>query len=721
MTAFWRLLKGVRPYRLLLLISFLCAIGVSLSYASGVATLYPVLKIFISTEGVHGWADKTVADSRLKIATLSLSDTATKGSLAIDIEKILPGSPPALRKIAFGDRITHVRIPGGEGAPTVESSQWLGMMAAMAHARAGQRTELTVRMSGHRQLRVIAFAMPPRSTADRYFTQLIDRFPTGRFKGMCWIVGLFILLCIVGSAFRYFQTYLSAVITARVIIDLRRRLFGRILNLPLSYTAGHGTNDLASRLTIDTNTLSDGLGSVLGKAILEPTKSIGVAAVAIWIDWRLFIGTLVVLPVMGVIIGYFGKRMKKASTRSLQGWSQVVGIGNEALHNVRVVKAYSAAGYERRRFARANRHLLKMIRRGIHYSSLSRPVFETLSIILISIPLLVMFHLVLGGAVSRDAFLVMLACLGAIFEPLRKLNDLNNRVQVANAAAVRCYEILDIPEEESPVAKPPLERHRRTVEFRHVGFHYPNRDRMVLNDIHLTVQYGQFIAVVGANGSGKSTLLSLLTRFYEPTSGQVLIDGTDIRDASLASLRRQIGLVTQDTMLFSDTVFNNIAYGRRHATRQQVVDAARHSFVDDFVRDLPQGYDTQVGQGGTMLSGGQRQRIAIARAILRDPAILILDEALSQADSESEAKISLALAEFVKTRTTFVIAHHFSTVVSADLIVCLENGGIVGLGKHADLLGVCPAYRRLYETQLMGRPEAEPESTGVSLPKESAV
>ena len=714
MNSFWRLLKGVWPYRFMVLLSFLCAIGVSLSYASGVATLYPVLKIFISTEGVHGWADQRVADHRLGLQTLNLSDTASKGSLAINVVKVLPAAPQALRALAFGDQITHVKLQNSKGMSLGHSHSWLGMMALLAHARAGEVAQITVNTPRGVLGKVVPVNMPSRSLGIRVFAYIIALMPAGRFAGMCWITGMFIVLCIVGSAFRYFQTYLSAVITTKVIIDLRRRLFSRMLTLPIAYTAGHGTNDLASRLTIDTNTLGDGLGSVLGKAILEPTKSVGVAILALYINWRLFLGTLVVLPVMGVIIGYFGKRMKKASTRSLQGWSQVVGISNEALNNVRVVKAYSAGGYERRRFARANRHLFQMIRRSIHYSSLSRPVFETLSIILISIPLLLMFHLVLGGSVSKDSFLVMLACLGAIFEPLRKLNDLNNRVQVSNAAAVRCFEIIDLPSEETSRVLAQLPRHSRSVEFQQVSFRYPNRDQLVLADINLRVEHGQFTAVVGANGSGKSTLLSLLPRFYAPTTGRVLIDDVDLSTVSLASVRRQIGLVTQDTMLFSDTVFNNIAYGYRHATRQQVLEAARRSYVDDFIRDLPLGYETHVGQGGTMLSGGQRQRIAIARAILRDPAILILDEALNQADSESEAKISLAMEDFVKTRTTFVIAHHFSTVVSADIIVCLENGRIVGSGTHDQLLVACPAYRRLYETQLMGRPEPVSAQTDAS-------
>ena len=232
-----------------------------------------------------------------------------------------------------------------------------------------------------------------------------------------------------------------------------------------------------------------------------------------------------------------------------------------------------------------------------------------------------------------------------------------------------------------------------------MSFTYPGHDQQVLTDISLTVQFGQTAAIVGGNGSGKTTLMSLLPRLYIPTSGSIKIDGIDTAEVSLASLRKQIGLVTQETFLFADTIYNNIAYGRRHASREEVMTASIKSFADEFIRSFPEGYDTLVGQGGIRLSGGQRQRIAIARAILRDPAIVIFDEAMSQIDTESEFKIAMALKEFMKNRTSFVIAHRFSTIVSADVIICLDAGKIVGMGKHQDLLSACETYRQLYTTQ----------------------
>ena len=246
---------------------------------------------------------------------------------------------------------------------------------------------------------------------------------------------------------------------------------------------------------------------------------------------------------------------------------------------------------------------------------------------------------------------------------------------------------------------PKLLKHQRSIEFRGITFAYPGHEEKVLRDVNITVRHGQNIAIVGGNGSGKTTLLQLLPRLYIPIEGQVFVDGVDTATVSLRSLRKQIGLVTQDTLLFEDTIYNNIAYGTRHATREQVLDAARRSYVDEFVRGFPEGYNTRVGQNGVRLSGGQKQRIAIARAILRDPSILILDEAMSQIDSDSEMKITLALRDFTRNRTVLMIAHRFQTVISADFIVCLDKGQVAGRGTHTQLLETCPAYRKLYENQ----------------------
>ena len=289
-----------------------------------------------------------------------------------------------------------------------------------------------------------------------------------------------------------------------------------------------------------------------------------------------------------------------------------------------------------------------------------------------------------------------------MLEPMRKLADVNAKVQQTNAAATRVFEIIDMDNgtQLRPHASRSCPATSRSIgQFRDIVFSYPGHEEMVLRDINVQIKAGQNVAVVGGNGSGKTTLLQLLPRLYVPIDGQVFVDGIDISTVSLRSLRKQIGLVTQDTLLFADTIYNNIAYGTRHATREQVMDAARRAYVDEFVRDFPEGYETRVGEHGMRLSGGQKQRIAIARAILHDPSILILDEAMSQIDSDSENMISLALRQFTKNRTVLMIAHRFQTVINADQIIVLDHGEVAGIGTHGQLIETCLAYRKLYENQ----------------------
>jgi len=702
MKPFWRLMRGAWPYRWQIVFSFLCAIGVSLSYASGVATLYPVMKIFMGAEGVHGWRDQTVAQQRLHIQTLGLTASARKGKLAISILGVGAKAQTPLHSIQIGDQIRSVRIisPTGQSLGTADS--WLKMMSLLANAEPGSTAQLTVTANDGSAPRTLVATLPPLKWSTRLWASAVELMPQRRIWSLFWVILVFIGLCIVGSTFRYLQTFISGVVANKVIVDLRRKLFNHILDLPLSYTANQGTHDLVSRVNVDTTFVAGGLGSVLGKAILEPTKSLGVAILAVMVDWQMFVAMLLILPAMGVVIRKYGKKMLNMGGMQLQGWSAVVGISSEALESIRVIKAYSGAGYERRRFAKANRDLFKAIRHLQHYMALSRPMFETMSIILVSIPLMWAAELTFHHVIGRDEFFLMLACLIAIFEPLRKLNDINSQVQIANSAAARCFEIIDLPKEPNLSPNlPTLRRHNQTVAFENISFKYPGHEEWVLQDINITIPRGQMVAVVGSNGSGKTTLLSLLPRLYIPTEGRIVIDGVDTATVSVNSLRRQIGLVTQETVLFSDTLYNNIAYGMRQSGNEKIMQAAQRSYVDEFARDLPQGYQTQVGQGGARLSGGQRQRIALARAILRDPAILILDEAMSQVDSESEAKIALALENFMRDRTTFVIAHRFSTVMSADMVICLDAGRIVGCGTHGELFTSCPPYRRLYETQLI--------------------
>ena len=700
MQALWRVMKGVWPYRVAAIVGFLCALGVGVSYASGIATLLPVMKIFISTEGVHGWANQTAVQQRLHLKILNLSSSVQENALAIVITQTTSQTPGPLRSLKIGDRIVNVAQLNSQGQVIRQSPHWQNMLATLASGPVGTRVRLSISANNGAALAPVDLTLPGRHWYMRDFVTIVAAMPQDPLMCLVWVVVVFIILCIVGSIFRYYQQYLSMTVAARMVINLRRRMYNKIVQLPASYMAQHGTSDLTSRLTQDTGALTDGVATLLGKTILEPAKALGVAMVALWIDWRLCLGTVLVMPVIAVIIRKFAKHMRKASRRGLEQWSGMLTIMSETLSGLRIVKAYSGEGYERRRFTQANRLLYKQQRKMGHYSAMSRPTIETVAVILGSIPILIAAKFVLQDSINKDSFFFLMACFAAIFEPLRKLADVNAKLQQANAAATRIFEIIDAPSEPNYSHQlPHLPRHAHGVEFDHIHFSYPGHEQQVLTDVSFSIPFGQMAAIVGSNGSGKTTLMALLPRLYVPTRGRILIDGIDTAGVSLASLRKQIGLVTQETFLFADTIYNNIAYGRRHASRDDVMAASKKSFADEFIRSFPEGYDTMVGQGGIRLSGGQRQRIAIARAILRDPTILIFDEAMSQIDTESEFKIALALKEFMRNRTSFIIAHHFSTIVSADVIICLEAGQIVGMGKHNDLLAACATYRQLYNTQ----------------------
>ena len=718
MQAWWRVLRGVYPYRWMVVMSMICAIGVGLSYASGVTVMYPVMKIFISQEQMQGWADRTAAESRLHVTIWDYDFTNQNNEAGLVVADATtnardPGknaNPGLVLDKANGERgyltITKVDTKGVGSNPEAANAVWHGLASDLAHAPLGAKVKLTLMVENSKgilQEREVSVALGDPSFESALLVRVADMLPANRMAALMMMVLFFVVLCIVGSVFRYFQQYLGMTVANRVILDLRRRTYNRIVQLPTSFFARRGTSDVTSRLTGDAATLTDGVQMAFGKAVQEPVKAAGALFAALYIDWKLTLMMLLSMPLLGLLISKFSKHMRKASRRALENSSSMLAIINETLIGARVVKAYSAEGYERRRYSTAGKRLLKQQMKLNHYNALSRPVVETLAVILTSIPMLIAANWVLQTPPKVDtfSFLTLLVLFGAMLEPMRKLADVNAKVQQTNAAATRVFEIIDMePEPNAGYALAQLPRHKRSIEFRDIVFSYPGHDEVVLSHVNMLVKAGQNVAVVGGNGSGKTTLLQLLPRLYVPTSGQILIDGVDTATVSLRSLRKQIGLVTQDTLLFADTIYNNIAYGTRHATREQVMDASRKSFADEFImRDLPEKYETRVGEHGVRLSGGQKQRIAIARAILHDPTILILDEAMSQIDSESEEKITQALRAFTLNRTTFMIAHRFQSVVTADMILCLDKGEVAGIGTHNQLIDSCPHYRNLYENQ----------------------
>ena len=394
--------------------------------------------------------------------------------------------------------------------------------------------------------------------------------------------------------------------------------------------------------------------------------------------------------------------MKRATKKSLIAGSQMLAKLQEAMAGLRVVKVYNRHDYENEMFKKINQRFLKQSLKMSKIDAATTPVMEVLGMMAGSAAIIAGAYWVNYGKMdSPEEFFGLLILLGAAAESARKTSDVWNKLQEANAAAERVFAVIDSPiEHEKPdaVTLPVL---KNRIEFRDIVFSYPGSPVQALKHVNLTIAAGHNVALVGPNGSGKTTLANLIPRFYDPNSGQILIDSQDIRNVTLFSLRNQIGMVTQNVVTFNDTIAANIAYGKPGATRDEIIEAAKRSFAHEFIEPLPNGYDTVIGEEGAGLSGGQLQRIIIARAILKNPSILIFDEATSQVDAESEAKIHKAIEEVMHNRTSIIIAHRFSTVISADVIVVMNHGRIIAQGQHKDLIRKCQLYHNLYETQLV--------------------
>jgi subfamily B ATP-binding cassette protein MsbA len=538
-----------------------------------------------------------------------------------------------------------------------------------------------------------------------------DVVPTDKFQGFAFVLVFIFVLAVVGSVGRYIHQYNIITVALRTIMTIRKHLFARMIHLPMATVNTDGVADYTSRIVRDTNQLSGGINSLMGRAVRDILQGGSLLTLALLVNWRLTGLFLTIAPPVALLIRRFGKRIRRATKKALAGYAVMLGGLNESLQSLRVVKVHGAEGYERRRFSMINRLVLGQEMRSRGAKALSAPIIELIAMLgFIFVAMVAGWYVFRLGQDPADLVnvLMLLVGAGAAFRPL---TNLSNDLQEAAAAAGRIDEAMRLPIESARFHSKTekwerIPRHRKSVAFENVVFGYPKSERPALRGVTLSVPQGRTCAVVGPNGSGKSTLLSLVPRLYEPTSGRVLIDGVDVGRCTLRSLRRQIAVVTQDTVLFDGTIAENISYGMRQTAREKVVAAAKQAHADEFIGRLPQGYDTAIGEWGSRLSGGQRQRIAIARAILRDPAILILDEATSQIDADSEAKITESLAEFSKGRTTFVIAHRLSTVVNAEMIVVMVDGTISAIGRHAELLKTSDVYRTLCRTQLHG---LEPE------------
>jgi ABC-type multidrug transport system fused ATPase/permease subunit len=419
------------------------------------------------------------------------------------------------------------------------------------------------------------------------------------------------------------------------------------------------------------------------------------------LNWQLTLIFLVGGPPALWIVVALGKKMKKASKKSAVASSQMLSKLQETMSGLKVVKVYNQQAYEHTMFKVINKALLKQSLRISKTDAATQPIMEVLGMLAFFAALIVGASWIAGNKMEGANFMVFLGLLGAAAASARRTSDIWNKLQEANAAAERVFAMMDQPLEPEKQGAIELATLKEKIEFRDIVFTYPGSERPSLNGIRLIVTAGQKVAIVGPNGSGKTTLANLMPRFFDPDRGVILIDGIDISDVTLHSLRNQIAMVTQNVVTFNTTIAANIGYGKSGATREEIVAAAKRAFAHEFIEPLPLGYDAVIGEQGSGLSGGQLQRIVIARAILKDPSILIFDEATSQVDADSESKIHKAIEEIMRDRTSFIIAHRFSTIIAADIIVVMDNGRIIAQGQHEELMRSCRLYQSLYETQLV--------------------
>ncbi|MBR4695112.1 MAG: ABC transporter ATP-binding protein [Selenomonadaceae bacterium] len=501
------------------------------------------------------------------------------------------------------------------------------------------------------------------------------------------------------GVFYYGQAYLVSYIGQRVIIDVREVLFRKFQRMPLSYFDRHQTGETMSYLTNDVNALQNALVDSLIEMTTEGSILIGSLGMMVYLDWKLSILTLVVIPVVGQAMKVFGRKIKVTGTVIQERLADITSLLQESISAIRVVKSFVREDYEIQRFCSQNELNFQAAMKNVQLKSLLTPTVEFLAAV--AVTLIVWFggYEVVNGDITAGALVAFLTYAVNLANPVKRLSRVYGNIQKAMAAVDRVFAVIDLEESVSnrPGAAdlPAIQGH---VTVRDVSFGY-KEGVPALQHVSLDVQPGQMIAFVGPSGAGKSTIANLIPRFYDVSEGSILIDGHDIRDVTVESLRQQIGIVPQETMLFSSTVWENIRYGRLDATDEEVEAAAKAANADAFIREMPDGYDTQIGERGLNLSGGQRQRISIARAILKNPRILILDEATSALDTESEKVVQAALDKLMVGRTSFVIAHRLSTVFEANQIYVIDNGQIHEHGTHEELLEKGGLYSNLYHIQ----------------------
>ncbi len=670
MKNFLRAIKYALRYRWRLVISVVCAFVAAALFGLNFSAVYPLLQMMTTERNLQQWIDAEMVevDAEITKKEQELDGLAEK-------KRVIDALPPS----QFRDQKSNEVI---KDLDTKESR--------LASSRARQwRYQLVKR-------------------------HIIRHLPTDRFQTLALLLGVVILAVAVRGVFEFVQEYLVGIVVARTVLDIRTKFFREALHQDLRQIQEGGSAELMSRFTNDMESIGHGMKILFGRVIGEPMRAIACLAMAMWISWQLTILFVLIVPAAIIVMTTASKKMKRTSRRVLERMGNLYKILQETFQGLRIVKAFTMEPYERRRFHDAARDYANKSIKVVRIDALTGPLVELTGMIAVSVALLAGSYLVLSGEkrilgiqftnqpMETAGLLLLYTLLIGMADPIKKLSSVYTKLQGSAAACDRVFTAMDRHPEVTPNPEGPrLGRHCKEIEFQNVCFSY-NPERQVLTNVCLRVPAGETLAIVGANGTGKSTLLNLLPRFYDPDHGSILIDGLDIRTVNLRSLRKQIALVSQDPILFDDTIFKNICYGSRKSSKDDVEGAAKKAFAHDFIM-LKGGYETKLGDLASSLSGGEKQRIALARAILRDPSILVLDEFSSAIDPVSDRLIHDALLDFRKGRTTFFITHKMHTVQMAERIVVLDNHAVAAIGTHAELMESSEVYRGLYEAQIHGR------------------
>jgi ATP-binding cassette subfamily B protein/subfamily B ATP-binding cassette protein MsbA len=661
---FGRIVRMAIRYKYTFVASVFSALAVAVLWGANIGAVYPVIEVVFKNKSLQQWVDEKIDEHHATVA----AKTAELEQLQRDLA--------AAQKAGNEDRTAEI-----EKNINTAKYKW---DTAVAHG-------------GYWE----------------YAKPFVDKhLPNTPFGALFWVTVLLFVGTVLKALFIVANNMLVARLSQLATFDLRKLFYRRTLRMDLAMFGEEGTADLMSRFTNDTSQVARGLDSLFGKLVREPLKMLVCLIFAACICWQLLLLTLVIVPLAAFCIRWLAKTLKRTNRKAMEEMANIYTTLEETLRSIKIVKAFTNESQERRRFHENNKRYYEKSMRIARYDSLSHPMTEVLGIATISLLMVVggwlsfavkptLFGFSLGNwtkAIEQGAMLTFFALLAGMADPLRKMSDIFSSLQGGFAAADRIFARIDRqPNVRDPKQPVPFRRHHSELSFENVSFAY-HPEKTVLAEVNLKIAFGETIAIVGPNGCGKSTLANLIPRFADPTAGVVKIDGVPLGQMRLRDIRGQIGLVTQETMLFDDTIFNNIRYGSPKATREQVIEAAKQAHAHWFIEhDLPSGYETSAGALGNSLSGGQRQRIALARAILRDPAILILDEATSQVDLESEQAIQLVLEKFTRGRTTVLITHRLAVLTLADRVVVMEGGRIFDVGSHEELLVRCGLYRRLYQ------------------------